>query len=106
MVVTTERPMPGASPGILPAAEKAIGTMLEIPIPAMAKPIITKVEFPARPAIRRPVIDMTEQKRRVRTAPNLSRTRSPANRMIAMVMENAAKAKPDCETEAPSSLRR
>ncbi|MNI98111.1 hypothetical protein D3C73_1568890 [compost metagenome] len=89
----------------MPAAENTIGTMLEIPMPASAKPAIATVVFGASPMIASPQIAIAPQIRSVITAPRRSRMRSPANRMIAMVSEKPAKAKPERATDAPSSLR-
>ena len=97
---------PAENPVRLPAAEKAIGTVLAMPRPDMAKAMIANQSLGARPPASMPAAAMNADQRMVLTAPKRLRTPSPAKRMIAIEPAKKAKARPDTETVEPSSLDR
>lgn len=97
--------MPAAEemPGWLPAAEKAMGTMLAMPSPASAKASVASSGEGAIPAPSIPAAATAPDSRMVATAPSRLRTLSPRKRIKAMAPEKAVKARLASASPAPIS---
>ena len=104
MTVLSEAP--DDVPGWLPAAEKAIGTMLAMPSPAKPKAAMASQGSCEKPAMSMPAAAARLENRKVRTAPNRLRTLSPTKRISAIAPEKAAKPRPAVARSDPRSSRR